>query len=178
MWKDVQGYEGIYQVSDDGKLKNLRYNKILKTYLNNRGYEMVDLSLNGTREKYTVHRIVATAFCDGYFDGAEVDHIDDDKKNNKASNLRWVTRKQNVRKTLYNGTHNVATAQNAAKIKNKKPVAMLSENGVVLMTFESAKEAGEFVGLSSSQIGRVCNGVRKTAAGYRWTFLNKDDDIV
>lgn len=100
-WKEISGYEGYYEVSSYGNVRTMRRDversdgvilhyepKICNQRLNYNGYPVVKLSKNAKSRYFPVHRLVAQAFVDGYFDNAEVDHIDCDRANNNANNLR------------------------------------------------------------------------------------------
>lgn len=96
IWKDVVGFEGRYKVSDDGKVYSVLANRIIKTCVSNKGYELACLrKADGTRKQYTVHRIVASAFIPNKHSLRLVNHKDENKLNNRASNLEWCTVSQN-----------------------------------------------------------------------------------
>jgi hypothetical protein len=103
IWKEVVGYEGIYQVSNLGRIKSLKFGKekILKKTIDNRGYYVVNLHINRKQKTFNVHQIVASSFLNHKPNGYEfvVDHINDDKLNNQVSNLQIVTARFNVFKT-------------------------------------------------------------------------------
>ena len=118
IWKDVFGYEGYYIVSNFGNVIALerkilksngkeytRKRKIKAQTLNGDGYLTVNLSKAGKNERISTHILVARAFVDGYKNGYEVDHIDCNRTNNRADNLRWVTHKENVKHCLDVGNH-------------------------------------------------------------------------
>lgn len=108
-WATIPGYEGIYEVSNFGNIYSLprdvhhpdgrvqhRNGKMKEFTPDKDGYMIVSLSKDAKNHKVKVHRLVAMMFVDGWFDGAEVDHIDRDRTNNRADNLRWVTHRENV----------------------------------------------------------------------------------
>lgn len=102
IWKDVMGYEGIYQVSNMGRIKCLDYRKqkrscIMKQGLDAYGYPKIRLSRNGKRTEYKVHRLVAIAFLNNESLLPEVNHKDGLKTNNDATNLEWVTKHDNIK---------------------------------------------------------------------------------
>ena len=103
IWKDVEGFEGIYQVSNTGIVRRIYPNKIKILKQSNAGgrtgreYLYVNMSANGKYRSSSVHRLVAEAFCKKGPRQGEVDHIDGNKFNNNASNLRWMTHLGNVR---------------------------------------------------------------------------------
>lgn len=113
-WRDIPGYEGLYQVSDMGRVRSLprivEFNgirrrtqgKTLKPHDNGNGYMNVPLHKNGTTETAYVHRLVACAFVPNPDDKPCVNHIDYDTNNNRASNLEWVTQGENIAHSLQN----------------------------------------------------------------------------
>jgi len=108
MWKEIKDFEGLYLVSDDGRVKSLQtYRgtkpKIKEPYLGKRGYYVVDLSKRGYRKNVKVHRLVALAFIPNPDNKPQVNHIDGDKLNNHVSNLEWATCLENNRHARANG---------------------------------------------------------------------------
>lgn len=102
-WKPIFGYDGMYEVSNLGRVRSLKYGKtrVLKSEKNWSGYLRVRLSKDSKVNNYSVHRLVAQAFVhnDNVFNN-EVNHIDEDKTNNRATNLEWCDRQYN---NTYNG---------------------------------------------------------------------------
>ena len=99
IWREIEGYLG-YEVSNMGRIKSFKKKDaiILHTFYNNKGYERVSLCRNGEDRHFLVSRIVAEAFCQKPDEGCDtVDHIDGDKGNNTASNLRWMTLSDNIK---------------------------------------------------------------------------------
>ena len=95
IWKDIEGYKN-YQVSSFGRVKNVRFNKIMSPHLR-KGYERIGLvNDKSLQKKFAVSRLVAKAFINSFKEDREVDHIDRVKTNNHVSNLRCVTRKENL----------------------------------------------------------------------------------
>lgn len=104
IWKPIKGYEGLYEVSNLGRIKSLNYNKtgkerILKLGKGN-GYLKVTLYKKGIFKQHYVAILVGLAFVDGWFEGAEIDHIDTNRENNIWTNLRWVTHEENMKNPL------------------------------------------------------------------------------
>ena len=95
IWKDIKGFENLYQVSNYGKIKNSRNNKLLKTQKNIKNY--VVITLKNKEKKYTlkVHRLVAQAFIENLLNKPQVNHIDGNKENNYVDNLEWVNNSEN-----------------------------------------------------------------------------------
>lgn len=117
-WKPITGFEGIYEVSDTGRVRSLsrdivksngvvqhRTGRLKKNITTPDGYFVVNLSKSGTIYKKFVHVLVATEFVDGYFDDAEINHKDFNRKNNCYTNLEWVSHIDNIAHTLNNGRH-------------------------------------------------------------------------
>jgi len=117
-WKPVAGYEKYYEVSNEGRVRSIprtvvknngvaqqRKQRIKSATPDRDGYLKVGLCADGVSHKAAVHRLVAEAFVSGWFEGAEVDHIDADRTNNKANNLRWVSHQDNVSYAIESGRH-------------------------------------------------------------------------
>ncbi len=121
IWKDVKGYEGRYIVSNLGNIISIDYRKrktrkyLTPTFNKRRGYLSVMLSFNNNQKRITVHRLVATAFHDNPENKSAVNHIDCDKRNNKANNLEWVTSKENNHHAIKMGRINI----NLSKTKRR-----------------------------------------------------------
>lgn len=103
IWKDVKGYEGWYQVSNTGKIKNVQSNKILKCSYTDRNYLRATLCKNGEYKGFKVHRLVAIAFLPKPESSFEVNHKDGNKLNNNVNNLEWVSHEQNMKHGWKNG---------------------------------------------------------------------------
>lgn len=118
VWKKVNNYEGIYWVSNKGRVKNNR--KVMKFYRINSGYLCVDFTVNKEKKKFLVHRLVALHFCDNPSEYPEVNHIDENKSNNCAANLEWSSRSHNKQHSMATGTYNkIYTTKNSLGKKHK-----------------------------------------------------------
>ena len=95
-WKDIPGYEGLYVVSNNGRVMNVRSGRVLKVFDNYLGYKIVSLCRSGKQKTFSVHRLVAEAFIKNPDNLREVNHKDEDKSNNNVDNLEWCDRKYNV----------------------------------------------------------------------------------
>ena len=95
IWKDIKGYEGLYQISNFGNIKSLRTNKLVKAFKNTKGYCQVSLWNNNVKKMFVVHRLVAQEFIPNPNNLLQVNHKDEDKKNNNVDNLEWCSVKYN-----------------------------------------------------------------------------------
>lgn len=167
MWKDVKGYEGLYQVSDDGQVKSVgRYKpnhskmqyvaeSIKAQRINPGGYFVVDLYKGNKQKTIGVHILVAEAFIDNPNCKETVNHIDGIKTNNHVSNLEWATPKeQNVHFYQYGlkSAEGIKKSIDAMNEANSKKVMCLDTGRI----FKSASEASRFFGVSPSYIMRIC----------------------
>ena len=183
IWKDVKNYED-YMVSNLGrvlsKARLSRQNhplpeKILSQHHNSSGYKYVDCVNDSGRKHLLVHRLVAQAFVDNPRNLNEVDHIDTDKDNNCADNLRWCTHSENhlnhltveLKRQMNTGKH----LSPQAKAKLSKPISVF-KNGVLLYTFSSYKDlddrSKEILGekLYGIYARHNINGLRNDYKGY------------
>lgn len=159
LWKDIPGYEGLYQASTCGRIRTAENkttstafhgkrawkSRILKTKKRKRPYgtydERVDLWKDGTHKTLLVSRLVAMTWCDGFRDGLTVNHIDGDTTNNSVQNLEWVTLKENIQKAFADGLY---SASNKCQLKNETQT----------LTFQSQVMASKFLGRYDKY---VCN---------------------
>lgn len=160
IWKPVVGYEGLYIVSNYGRVYSLRSKKILKPRKLPHGYLRVNLpAKDGQRDAY-IHRVVAEAFCEKPNGCDVVNHIDNDTTNNHASNLEWTTQRGNVRHSMNQGR--MINFPNAIQVIGKKDGNTYH--------FDSAKEASEKTGCDHSGIIKCCKHKKKQINGYRWEY--------
>ena len=158
LWKDIDGYDGLYQVSSFGNVQ--RAGKQIRQNVNKRsGYHSVMLCKNGAAKRHYVHRLVAAAFVAHNVCGNHVNHIDEDKSNNRADNLEWCTQEYNN----HYGEHAPAKAK-------AKGVVQCQEDGAAIAVYSSAEEASQSTGVLRQSIGKCCLGKRKRAGGYYWKF--------
>ena len=144
-WKDIQGYEGHYQISDMGNVRSLKSNKNLKPAIDKDGYLLVGLWKDNKKKTFKVHRLVAQAFIPNPGNKPTVDHINTIKNDNRASNLRWLTQKEQM-------TDNEITKERNKKLggsktekaveKSKKRVLCITTGEVFESTWEAARHYG------------------------------------
>ena len=162
IWKDIPGYDGIYQVSNHGRVRSYTgHHNVRERYLivsKSRGYRSVFLCKNGTTKCYTIHRLVAILFVQNPHNYKCVNHKNEIKTDNRADNLEWCTQAYNNR---------YGTARKRGAEKKSKPLRCI-ENGRI---FKNGKEAGEEMGLSYSCIMKCCNKIRNSCEGYHFEFV-------
>ncbi len=166
MWKNIKGYGGIYQVSDEGEVRSLNYRntgrvQVLKPNKNNCGYLLVTLYKNGKRKSFSVHRLVAEAFLPNPDNLPEINHKDENKANNCASNLEWCDRKYNA---------NFGTGIERSAKNHLKPVKQFDLRGNFIQDFPSIIEVQRKLGYNQSYISAACSGRFNQAYGYRWNY--------
>lgn len=161
IWKDIEGYNGKYQVSNLGRVKSLKGSeKILKPRVSNTGYKYVNLCIQGKSKTLKIHRLVAQAFLPNPEGLPQVNHKDEDKLNNNVDNLEWCTREYNCNY----GTRNKRIASTGG-IK-----VICIETGIA---YDSILEAKRCTGINNTDIAEVCKGIRKTAGGFHWRYMSQ-----
>lgn len=177
VFKDIKGYEGLYQVSNLGNVKSLNRfasdgrfikGRFLKAKTPN-PYKRVSLCKNGMVKDYSVHRLVAETFLDNPYNLPCVNHKDENSCNNRVDNLEWCTYQYNI---------NYGTARQRQKekligvfnTKKSKKVCQYTLDGEFIAEYPSLAEIERQLGFSSSKTSLVCNGKRKTAYSYIWKY--------
>lgn len=160
-WRDVQGYEGLYQVSDQGRVRNVRRGRILKPHIVGAGYAQTTLSDRGSRRYLLIHRLVAQAFIPNPESKPQINHKNGIKTDNRVENLEWCTLSENL---LHR--HRVLHQQGGCP----KQVVCL-ENG---RTYPSIKDAAQALGVGRVSVLRVCWGQQK-ATRNKLHFKFKED---
>lgn len=200
-WKDIEGYEGLYQVSNMGRIKSLRYwggkrTSVMSPYKRSDGYLVVGLSKNGRTTSKTIHRLVAQAFIPNPQELEMVNHKDEIRTNNCVDNLEWCSRSYNQvysmnihperRKVFADNFLNDKGENSSPFIKRGIPhrhnikVAQKDKNGILIRIFNNAAEAGFILNLKSNNITSTCKDnqsgrfkKKHSAYGYIWEYVNE-----
>ena len=205
-WKDIEGYDGLYQVSSNGRVKSLNYRKtgkekILKQTICKNGYSRVLLSKNGIQKLKIVHRLVAEVFIPNPDNKPEIDHINCNRSDNRIENLKWCTRKENCNnpitlKNFSNASKNKIVSDNTKlKIslsnKGRKPsqetiekfiksksksILQFTLDGDFIRNWDSATIAEKEIG-TGGNISKCCRGIYKSMYGYKWGYADDYERI-
>ena len=193
IWKDIEGYEGLYEVSNYGRVKSLGNGKstnknnckerILKPRKNRYGYLQVGLYKEGKVKRPCIHRLVAEAFIPNTENLEQVNHIDEDKTNNCVENLEWCTREYNnnygtrIRRIAEANTGNPKLSKALTNHpKLSKPVIGIDKVSGLIVEFKSTYDAERITGTHHSDISKCCKGKLKSCGGFYWMYANVNDD--
>lgn len=190
MWKDINGYEGYYQISNEGNVRSLdrfdgvhdRQGTIIKPSLKQNGYLQVGLRKHSTRKWIGIHRLVAIHFIENPDNKPQVNHIDGNKQNNNVENLEWVTAKENqnhatrmgFRNNMPKGEKHPNYGKRGEKSRSAKPVIRKDPKTGETKLYK-AKILAKDDGFDVTSISKCCHGKLKTHKGYEWYFA-KDSD--
>lgn len=190
VWKDIEGYEGRYQVSNLGNIKSLRYGgryeaRNLVPKVNNHGYEWVELFNNGKKQCIQIHRLVASAFIPNPRGYPIVNHKDENPRNNQVDNLEWCDHKYNVRYSLERHIEErrkglwgprppywKGNTGNFGPYKRKRPIAQVDRDGNIVRIWDCSRQIQREENKSQWSITQCCDGKRKTAYGYTWHYAD------
>jgi hypothetical protein len=171
IFKDIKGYEGLYQVSNLGNVKSFNQNKngkILTLSISHRGYVMVSLRIN-IQKSFSIHRLVAQAFIQNTENKSEVNHINGIKTDNRVENLEWATRSENQFHAYRTGLKK-AIGKKGENNPRSMPVVQMKLDGAFVANYAGAKEAARHTGIRQSGISKCCNGVIKKSFGFKWQY--------
>ena len=180
IWKDIPNYEGLYQISNLGRVKSLdclvntrnnkkrkRKGKTLRQHNNGHGYMFVVLSKNNNVKKIYIHRLVAEAFIPNPNNYPQVNHKDENSLNNDVSNLEWCNSKYNA---------NYGKRNKKMKVKKRflqgKLVARYDSNDNIIDKMYMS-EAINLKGVHYANLKKCCLGLQKSAGGFKWRYVDE-----
>lgn len=173
VWKDVVGYENYYEVSNTGYIRNKNTQRILKGNVNKDGYRKVKLGY-GTSKEYCYHRVVAQAFIPNPDNKPEINHIDNDRLNNSADNLEWVTHTENVHWANKQGrtkrTEEWLKNERNGNRKKMRPIIGIDEQGVEHY-YECVSDVRK-AGFANYYVSLCCKGRKDKYKGWTWKYAN------
>lgn len=179
-WKDIEDFEGVYQVSNKGRIKRLAHvgtytrkdtgkvcyrnvgEKIIKSSQDDRGYTTVNLHTTSLNKYILVHRLVAKAFIPNPLQKAQVNHIDGDPTNNCADNLEWCTAKENVSDQI-NRTGRKFLIDSIRSVQGR-PVKCIETQQIFMSIGEAAEELG-------ADSGAISSSIKRNTCCFGWTFI-------
>lgn len=166
VWKDIQGYEGLYQISNLGRVKSLKFGKerIMKQTINTWGYPSLTLYDKNKCKTHTIHKLVAQAFIPNPQNLFQINHKDENKQNNNVSNLEWCTQKYNINY----GTRNERIS---------KPIIQFSKDGKFIKEWQSITQASKELNINCPHICDCCNGKRNFCGGFKWMYMEENKKV-
>ena len=187
VWKDIKGYENLYQVSNYGNVKSLDryiknkngkmqfYNEKILRPNDSKGYLKVTLSKNNRQRTFRIHVLVAKTFISNPENKPEVNHKDGNKHNNHIDNLEWNTRRENEIHAYQKGLAKPSKKQKEAVAKYakenySKKIIQYDLNGNFIKEWNSMADIWRGLGIRASLICRCCKGLRTHTYGYIWKY--------
>jgi hypothetical protein len=155
MWKSIEDYPK-YEVNEYGDVRNVKTGKLLKSFVNHRGY--LRINLNG-KSKF-IHRLIAEYFIPNPDNKPQINHINGNKLDNRIENLEWTTNSENMLHAYKTGLRKVYK------------INQYTKNGIFLRQYDNAEEASELTGVHKGSIRKVCIGMKShiTAGGFKWKY--------
>ena len=195
IWKDIEGYEGLYQVSNMGRVKSLNFNKTgeekIMKLVDGYGYLRVNLKHKGKSKMYQVHRLVAEAFIPNPDNKPEVNHINTVKTDNRVwinedgsidydkSNLEWATPKENSNNPITLKHRSDYMKGRIGKEHNCSiPVIQFTKDGYMVRKWDCAADVSREHNIHHTHIYQVCKKIRKTTGGYVWKYYDTDTYLI
>lgn len=189
MWNTIELKGYTFDVCDDGRVIRKAYtreyadgrvfnypDREMKKYLDHGGYQTFTLGERGKTINYKVGQVVAYAFpsiCGEWFEGAQVNHKNEDKTDNRACNLEWTTPTENTNWGTGTERARKKKLNKGSKMMPEKAIVQMTKDGEVIKEYPSIREATRETGIEHSCISRCCSGSRnaKTAGGFKWSYV-------
>lgn len=165
-WRPIKDCEP-YEVSNLGRIRSpfrRREGGVLAYFVNHDGYFQVTLTVGGLKKTFRVHRLVADAFLENPEHKKLVNHINENKLDNRVSNLEWCDYKHNL---------NCGTINERMSKSHKIKIGQYNQDGELIAIHNSVAEAAQSVGVSGPCISQVCRGKRERIKGYVWRYLSR-----
>lgn len=181
IWKDIKGYEGLYQISNYGNIISKRIwvgrtfiqkEKKIKPTIAKNGYLRVTLSKENKCKYVNIHRLVAEAFIPNPNKYPCINHIDGNKLNNNLKNLEWCSHSYNLKEAYRLGLHK---SHKGAESYRSKKILQYDLNGNFIKEWDYMMQITEVLGYDYTNISKCCNGIYKKSKGYIWKY--KEDNI-
>ena len=179
IWKDIKGYEGLYQISNLGNVYSIKNNKLLKLHISHKGYVVVCLYKNKKQHTQQIHRLIAQAFIPNPNNYPQINHIDGNKKNNQINNLEWCTQSYNIKEAYRLGLMPRTRKSSFTKGHHKNVTISINQYDLqenFIKKWNSIVEASyQFNNISNNpsvNISGVLRNKRKTAFGYIWRYAD------
>lgn len=169
IWKPIEGYEGLYDVSSLGNIKNIITYRILKPVRNGYGYLRVFLRKNNKTFTLKVHRLVALAFIPNPKNKPQINHKNGIKSDNKVSNLEWSTAKENSKHSFKILKNNYILNKVNGRLPSKS-IIQYDLNNNFIKKWPSLKNASEFLNINIGSLHGILNGIGKTCGGFIWKY--------
>ena len=177
MFAFIPGHSYGYMVSNFGRVLSFKRSVEIRPFVSRNGYLTVTLREGQKRCNELVHRLVARAFVPNEDGLPEVNHIDGDKTNNRADNLEWCTRKQNMEHAAANGL--LFTPKRMAHLEDMTMIAANSNKKPVIRSdgeyFDSVHDAARAIGASASNVSAVCRGKYKSCEGFAFRYATDEE---
>ena len=171
IWTDCYGYEGLYEVSDMGNMRNVKTGRVFSGYRDAKGYVKTTLTNEyGQQKTEKIHRMVLLSFKGLPEDSnkTQVNHINEIKHDNRLENLEWMTAQENC---------NWGTRIERASAKTRKTVSQYTMDGEWIATYCSLTEAAAQIGIRPNNISLAASGKRISTAGYKWRYGDAKDRL-
>jgi len=177
VWKDIVDYEGLYQISNFGRIKSMKRevcnnyllsgkqkrNEMIRASFNKKGYRRISLCKNGKAKNFMVHRLVACAFVENPNNLTSINHKDENKSNNNAYNLEWCSVSYNI---------NYGSRNKKVTDKLSKAVIQITMDGNKVKEWDTIRDVERELGFNASSIIKCCKMREKyySAYGYKWKY--------